>query len=530
MLTTFIDKMLFVILLLSVFHQILAGKCPGQAYSTPFNCSSSILTKQLNVFWSIYGTCEEKLDTTDNGFGDNPCWAEWDALKFSWHNRNGNRDHAMKTLFRFPINGFNGTKGQMADGFIWSWMDLEQWPDARGSHGTIASYHFDQLPRFPASIYLYYTWSGDRDFLESILPQAELVMNYLISSMNASSGIPINMINDGTPENSRPSTYMDQVKSGWKDAWIAMTFYTALKNMVELENILDNREKANYYQLLLNNYVQLFDQTFWNETTGRYVGWVDRNNYQHDSGYVFINLEALTRGLGDRSKADRIFHWLSQPADPIQIGPHNGSTDVYHNVLAARTTTQNVAQDDWDGWSDPSEGRRPYGGLVESGGTMIWLTYYDIMARLRFNYTDQAFEILTRMLDRMDNDSYCLTFNYEKGRAYDDFGEDFVQIGSNFPFPESGIAAVAFVHGFAGIKPSTNGLHICPQLPSTLDFIQVEINYLGEILTINIRKQTNSSSYSLVIPQHQIESRFSSGDCYTFESNHLFSLNKNNIQ
>ncbi len=150
------------------------------------------------------------------------------------------------------------------------------------------------------------------------------------------------MINDGTPEQSCPSTYMDQGKSGWKDAWVALTFYTALKNMVELESVVGNEEKRKFNQSLVDNYVQLFDETFWNETTGRYIGWMDENGNQHDSGYAFINLEPLTRGLGDRSKVDRIFHWLSQPSAPILIGPHNGSTDVYHNVLAARTTRQKV--------------------------------------------------------------------------------------------------------------------------------------------------------------------------------------------
>ncbi|CAF2734481.1 unnamed protein product [Rotaria sp. Silwood2] len=393
--------MLCIIILIIVFHETLTEKCPGQEYSTPFNSSSSIFTKQLNVFWSIYGNCEEKLDTNDNCFGDNPAWIEWDALKFSWNNRNGYRDHGKTILFRFPINGINGTKGELSDGFIWSWLDSERWPDARGSHGSMASYHFDQLPRFAAAIYQYYVWTHDRIFLQSILSRVELVRNFLIVNMNGSLGIPINMIND--------------------DAWIALTFYTALNNMAELENVLENKKQKDLYQSLANKFSYIFDETFWNETTGRYVGWIDKNGNQHDNGYVFINLEALARGLGNRTKADRIFDWLSQPADPILIGPHNGSTDVYHNIVAPRTTTENVAQSDWDGWSDPNEGRRPYGGLVESGGSMIWLTYYDVMARLRFNYTDQAFKILNSMLERIDNDSNCLTFNYEKGRIRDDF-------------------------------------------------------------------------------------------------------------
>ncbi|CAF1960795.1 unnamed protein product [Rotaria magnacalcarata] len=511
--------MLSIILLTIFFHENFAGKCPSHEYSTPFNSSSSILTKQLNSFWSIYGNCEEKLDTTDNCFGDNPAWAEWDSLKFSWNDRNSYRDHGKTTLFRFPIIGINGTEGEMSDGFLWSWIDSERWPDARGSHGHVASYHFDQLPRFTAAIYQYYVWTGDRIFLQSILPRAELVVNFLISNMNGSAGIPINTINDGISENSRPSTYMDQVKSGWKDAWIALTFYTALNNIAALESVVGNETNREFYQSLADKLNSAFDDIFWNETTGRYAGWVDRNGNQHDSGYVYINLEAIARGLGNRSKADRIFDWLSRPADPILIGPHNGSTDVYHNIVAPRTTTENVRQSDWDGWSDPDEGRRPYGGLVESGGTMMWLTYYDVMARLRFNYTDEAFNILNNMLERVDNDSNCLTFNYEKGRIRDDFGEDFVQIGSNFPFPESGIAAISFLHGFVGVTAQIDGLKICPQLPSSLDFIQAQVNYIGVTLTIRVSKQMQpSSSYCITIPERQLSIDIFLGTCYFLTS------------
>ena len=112
-------------------------------------------------------------------------------------------------------------------------------------------------------------------------------MNFLIEKMNGSLGIPINMINDGTSGKSRPSTYMDQVTSGWKDAWIVLTFYTALQNMIELETVVGNVEMKTLYQSLVNNYDQLFDETFWNKTTGRYIGWIDKNGNKHDSGHVF---------------------------------------------------------------------------------------------------------------------------------------------------------------------------------------------------------------------------------------------------
>ena len=468
----------------------------------------------MNVFWSIYGTCEEELDTNDNCFGDNPAWAEWDALKFSWSGEHGYRDHVKNTLFRYPINGINGTKGEMSNGYLWSWMDSERWPDRSSTHGGLGSFHFDQLPRFAIAIYQYYVWTGDRAFLEEIYPRLDSVMNYLLTEMNATDGIPINRFNNGLANQSRPSTYMDQIRSGWKDAWIATIYYTALSNLIELESVLGNEQKRQLYQAVQVRFLQLFDQTFWNETNGRYVGWSDQQSLQHDSGYVYINLEILARNLGDQVKADRIFDWLKQDADPILIGPHYGSRDVYHNIVAIRSNTEQIPPGDWDGWSDPAEGRRPYGGLVENGGTMIWVAYYDIIARLRYGSIDDAWMVFQTMLQRVQNDSFCLTFNYDKGRTKDDFGEDLVQIGSNSPFPESGIALLSFLHGFLGVTPNVTGLNICPKLPSSLDSIQMQVNYLQMALTIDVSRVNATTHYQITIPEKQLRVDLLPGDCY----------------
>jgi len=74
------------------------------------------------------------------------------------------------------------------------------------------------------------------------------------------------MINDGTTEKSRLSPYMDQVKSGWKDVWVGLTFYTDLNNMAELYNVLGNKEKRQLYQSLTDKFGYLFDETCWNES------------------------------------------------------------------------------------------------------------------------------------------------------------------------------------------------------------------------------------------------------------------------
>ena len=479
----------------------------------------------MNVFWSIYGNCKEQLDTHEGCFGDNPAWAEWDALKFSWNNDNGYQDHGKAMLFQFPINGINQTKGEMPNGFLWSWLDSERWPDQQAAHKRIGSFHFDQLVRFPIAVYQYFVWSGDRTFLDNIYSRLDLLMNYTLHEINGSSGIPVNKFNVGLPNTSRPSTYMDQIRSGWKDAWIAAMFYTSLTNLIDLETLLGHGDKAKYYQSVREKLVDQFDCAFWNEDRGRYAGWIDQKGRQHDSGYVYINLEILARGLGNQSRAERIFHWLAQPADPIAIGPHYGSTDAYHNIVGIRSNTDAIPLGDWDNWSDPMDGRRPYGGQVENGGTMIWVSYYDVMARLRYASVDRAWDLFERTVQRVDNDSFCLTFNHDKGRDKDDFGEDLVQIGSNSPFPESGIFLLSFLHGFVGVTPDTKGLNICPKLPSKVTFLQVMVNYLRTPLTIRVSQVNATSNYQLTIPEKQLIVNLSRNHCYSLSSDFVLSLN-----
>ncbi|MEZ4288185.1 MAG: hypothetical protein R3A47_08595 [Polyangiales bacterium] len=209
----------------------------------------------------------------------------------------------------------------------------------------------------------------------------------------------------------------------------------------------------------------------YNKNTRRYAGWRDREGKQHDAGYTYVNLEALARGLGSERKAHDIFAWLSSPVAPTKGGGHKGSTDVYQLVASPRTTTQEIPINDWDGWSDPGGAvngtRHAYGNNVQNGGAVMFISYYDVMARLRWVSADNAFGVLRRMLTRTASDSNFLRFD-SKTRKYNDFGENFGEFGTNLPFPETGIAAMPMLYGFIGAKPSVQGLEVKPDLPMDL--------------------------------------------------------------
>lgn len=462
---------------------------PTTVAHAPFSTSSEELSRLANVFWTVYGVAESDSSAPGALWGANSAWTEWDAMQFCWTAHGGYRDIAMETLLSLPINGSNGVTGNQPTGFPWSWADRETWPDDNDAHGGVPSYHFDQVPRFVNATYAYYCWTRDKEFLARALPRAELIMEeYALPVLGLASGlltIP-DETNDGVSNHSRASTYMDQIRSGYQDAWINAATYTALRAMAELEDVVGNAEKAARYNKLAKAFPALYDQAFWLDDVGRYAGWRDVTGERHDSGYQHVNLEALGRGLGEVEKADRIFAGLAAAAAPIEYGPHTGSTDAYHNVVAARTTTLVPPPEDLDGWSDPPQGPKPYGDTVQSGGTVMWLNYHDVMARLRYQDADRAFERLRAMLERVGEDTHLLTFDVPS-RLYNDFGESLVQVGTNHPFPESGIAVLPLLEGFVGVRATTRGLEVTPNLPSALLSVGVsDLDYAGRRLAVSV--------------------------------------------
>ncbi|HEY6737621.1 MAG TPA: twin-arginine translocation signal domain-containing protein, partial [Actinopolymorphaceae bacterium] len=457
----------------------------------PFTTSSPELDDLANVFWTVYGVTESEHSSSSR-FGG-PTWVEWAAMRFAWTAYKGYRAEAMSTLLSMRLNGSNGVTGKQPDGYFWSWDDCETWPDDNDYHEGVGSYHFDQIPRLVNATYLYYVWTRDEEFIDKALPRARLVMErYVLPVLGVDKGlltIP-DETNDGVANHSRPSTYFDQHRSGHQEAWINAATYTALQDMAKLERMAGTAKKAETYERLAKRFPAHFDKALWNDRTGRYGGWRDARGRLHDDGYVHVNLEAIGRGLGNAGKAHRVFAYLASPAEPIRYGPHKGSTDVYHNVVAARSTTTSTPQEDWDGWSDPSLGRKPYGDIVTDGGSLMWLNYYDVMARLRHQDADRAYARLRAMLERVGADSFFLTFA-SPHRLYDDFGESLVQVGTNLPFPESGIAILPLLEGFVGARATPEGLEVAPNLPSALLSAKVaDLDYAGRTLSVRATRAT----------------------------------------
>ncbi|WP_148282297.1 hypothetical protein [Corallococcus coralloides] len=520
---------------------------PAAFATDPFQTSSrTSLTLPANEFWNIYGLGWHLTGTTINpgnmsndSYGDNSPWNEWDALKFAWTNDYGARTKVRGFLEETKVNGVYlpdpSTPVEQPTGFVWSWKLNERWPDdcldfdpdkplperCWDIHACTRSFHFDQVPAYINGIHLMYLWTRDADFLNLMLPRAEVVMDsYLLGTMQGASGLLVmpGTDNDGTA-NGRPSTYMDQVRSGHKDGWVNASFYSALRAMEDLETAAGNTVKALAYHNRANAFPSQYRAGLWTGT--RYAGWRDVNGNLHDAGFTYVNLPALVRGLPSPADADRVLEWLDSPAAPTQGGaaankPYN--TSVYQAVSSPRSNTLPLTSDEWDPWSNPDQSTSPSGGLpliygshFQNGGTFLWLSYYDIMARLRYRHADDAMPRFQQMLTRMTRDSRRLTFDVPtmpwhvtgSFRDMNDFNEYKNEVGTSGEFSESGLSVLPLLYGFMGVSADLQGLHVKPEMPTALLHASVaDVDYRGTLRSIQVIRgeavaQQDREDYSL---------------------------------
>ena len=69
-------------------------------------------------------------------------------------------------------------------------------------------------------------------------------------------------------------------------------------------------------------------------------------------------------------------------------GDTSQGADIYHWRFAPRATTRRNVQDYVWPWSAPQT--IPWGGQIQDGGAVLGFSYYDLMARLQTNGSDDA--------------------------------------------------------------------------------------------------------------------------------------------
>ncbi len=381
-------------------------------------------------------------------------WLFWDASKITWM-----PDHPEANALRDYIR--NNPVG--ADGYAW--------PSGGSEKHLGHSRHTVTSAIYPMAVAQVYLQTRDRAFLESkdpktgetVLDKARRSVDYLIGTLGGSSGL-LNVTDpeiDGSPS-SKGNNYWDFWLFGGRSAYDNAFFYEMLRWMGELEEALGNGERAGTLRQLRPLVKQKFNETFWSEDKGRYVGWVDGSDKSHDYGFTFVNLPAVAWGLADGDRARRIFDWLD--GKRTVEGDTSTGKDIYSFGFAPRSNTVDAATgsppavNTWDGALNIKPGgNAAFGFQIQNGGAIFYVSYYDLMARLRAEGIGNAMSRMEGILAEAAKDEIRRDPANMEGHS------DIVGILREFP--ESGLVPLFFLDGVMGLQPVARGLRIHPALP-----------------------------------------------------------------
>lgn len=203
--------------------------------------------------------------------------------------------------------------------------------------------------------------------------------------------------NDGTSSGNGSNRWFN-FRFGYLDAYENISFGRAVTDLAKLYTLLGETEKADEYTRIAEKNRSAFNEKFWDEKKGRYIGCIDINGAVHDYGFVFLNLEAIEAGFTDAEKAEKIFAWLD--GNRTVEGDTAIGTDIYFGAFIRNTTL--AAKDSWWdylGGTLPLSENGGWGRYYQNGGYSLSTTYYDIMARYKTGRTQEAAEHLKQLLN-----------------------------------------------------------------------------------------------------------------------------------
>ncbi len=451
----------------------------------------------------------------------NAAWAEWMAIGEVWHA--GPRLKALKDyLSKYPMSD---------EGYVNTWGDHAGWPFPDNS--KYDTRHFDTNARFILACFRYAAWTGDTDFLRNQAQRLRKAMNYQLTTLHGEDGLIIAAGKDSTGRHKAlGNNYWDVLPFGHLDAYANIVWYASCEAMAQIEDTLASSggiktpgkiHSPEFYRSLAEKVRKTYNDTFWDDRAGRYIGCIDIDGIKHDYGFTFINLEAIAYGLTSEDKAKRIYHWLE--TEPTSTG----KADTYSTfVFAPRANTihdpmwedntgkkEDCPEDPW--WHFGWHGT-PYGIQCEDGGGIFYLSYFDLMARLRFMGIDNAQKRWQEIMDRWRlPDHICGGAPLVTGETPQQFSPGMT--GTDIPFPESGLVPCWLVYGVLGASADTRGLSIHPNLPTGIPWIEID-NMKFHGIQFNIRATRKDVTIKCTQPGHKfnITKKLDANGSVTFES------------
>lgn len=358
-------------------------------------------------------------------------------------------------------------------------------------HTAVDSRHPVNNPHWMEACVDYFDWTTDVNFLRTNLDRMRRATDFSVNEFGLTQyGVAVVpwVGHDGRPgfavgANGKKTifpgrgvgnNYWDLLPFGGQDAFLTISLFHALRRAADVEEQIVRHPEWNLPAVPkradeLRDYAARLQsegtKRFWDEKKGRFVGWIDRDGLSHDYGFTFLNLEAVRYGFANDPQAKAIVDWVSGRRE-VASDTSRG-TDIYRWRFAPRATTQrNIDCYGWV-WTDPES--LPWGGQVQDGGAVLGFSFYDLMARLRVNGPDDAWERLKEITAWFAEVQQAGGYReYYKGTERGTLQGCGTAggLGMDCEFVESVLLPQVMFYGFLGFTPQPDGFALKPRLPA----------------------------------------------------------------
>ncbi len=363
----------------------------------------------------------------------------------------------------------------------------------RALHTAIDSRHPVNNPHWLEGCADYFDWTTDIEFLRENLARIRLATDYAVREFglekNGVAIVPwvghdgrpgLTLNEDGTKNivhgRGVGNNYWDLLPFGGQDAFLTITLFHALKRVADLEEQITRHPEWKLPAMpervgaLRGHVARLRSEgsnKFWDDTNGRFVGWIDSDGKAHDYGFTFLNLEAVRYGFANQEQAKAIVDWVSGRREVA--GDTSTGADIYHWRFAPRATTRrNIGCYGWY-WSSPES--IPWGYQVQDGGAVLGFSFYDLMARLQVNGPDDAWQRLLQITEWFAETQaaggYRPYYAADPKRGTLQGGGPPGGLGMDQEFYESVMVPQIMLYGFLGFTPQPDGFRVKPRLPTS---------------------------------------------------------------
>ncbi|CAE7254118.1 unnamed protein product [Symbiodinium natans] len=188
------------------------------------------------------------------------------------------------------------------DGYVYPiW---QQYRYLSGSYVTDKHQH-DQVLHFLLGYYHYAVLTGDKDFIIQVWPTLMKVMDYVLYTMQLSTGLATTPGVSGNANTNNADNWFDVIDFGGKDAIINGLAVQALKGYADLARWLGHPALSERFRRLHQQSVAAFNHAFWNEEESLFSDWVDEEGKKHDFFYMYTQSLAIEPLGNITTKAQR---------------------------------------------------------------------------------------------------------------------------------------------------------------------------------------------------------------------------------